>query len=60
MEIPHRWQGTTIFVARDAESEVDELLDAIESGELISLGEGDGATGGSAVEALPARRSARP
>ncbi len=40
MEIPHRWQGTTIFVASDAESEVDELLDAIESGELISLGEG--------------------
>lgn len=38
-QIPHRWDGTTILVAQDAESEVDELLDAIESGELISLGE---------------------
>jgi len=39
MDIPHRWEGTTIHVARDAESEVDDLLDAIESGELMSLGE---------------------
>jgi hypothetical protein len=41
MEIPHRWSGTTIFVARDAESEIDDLLDAVESGELLSLGEGE-------------------
>ncbi|MDQ3737592.1 MAG: hypothetical protein M3337_00300 [Actinomycetota bacterium] len=41
-EIPHRWDGTTIVVARDAEGEVDALLDAIEAGELVDLGDGDG------------------
>ena len=35
-EIPHRWEGTTVFVARDAEDAVDDLLDAIEAGELLS------------------------
>jgi hypothetical protein len=38
-EIPHRWQGTTLFVAEDAEHVVDDLLDAIESGEVASLDE---------------------
>lgn len=41
-EIPHRWDGTTIVVTRDAEGEVDALLDAIEAGELVDLGDGDG------------------
>lgn len=34
-EIPHRWVGTTVIVASDAEHAVDDLLDAIESGELL-------------------------
>lgn len=34
-EIPHRWVGTTVIVAADAEHAVDDLLDAIESGELL-------------------------
>jgi hypothetical protein len=32
--IAHRWEGTTIFVAEEAEATVDELLDGIESGEI--------------------------
>jgi hypothetical protein len=39
-EIPHRWVGTTVIVASDAEHAVDDLLDAIESGELLG-GAGD-------------------
>jgi hypothetical protein len=35
-EIPHRWEGTTVVVAVDAEHAVDDLLDAIEAGELLS------------------------
>lgn len=42
-EIPHRWQGTTVVVAADAEHAVDDLLDAIESGELLGDG-GDEST----------------
>jgi hypothetical protein len=38
-EIPHRWQGTTLFVSSDAEHVVDDLLDAIEAGEVASLDE---------------------
>jgi hypothetical protein len=38
-EIPHRWSGRTLLVASDAEHTVDELLDAIESGEAASLDE---------------------
>ena len=34
-EIPHRWEGTTVVVAADAEDDVDDLLDAIEAGELL-------------------------
>ncbi len=34
-EVPHRWDGTTVVVATDAESTVDELLDAIEQGTLV-------------------------
>lgn len=35
-QIPHRWEGTTAFVAADAERTVDELLDAIEAGTLVA------------------------
>jgi hypothetical protein len=38
-EIPHAWQGRTLLVAHDAESVVDDLLDAIEAGEVASLDE---------------------
>ena len=35
-EIPHRWEGMKVVVASDADDAVDDLLDAIESGELMS------------------------
>jgi hypothetical protein len=38
-EIPHAWEGRTLVVARDAEHVVDDLLDAIEAGEVASLDE---------------------
>lgn len=38
-EIPHRWDGVRIFVATDAEEMVDDLLDAIERGDLASYDE---------------------
>jgi hypothetical protein len=37
-EVPHRWHGTTVVVAADAEHAVDDLLDAIEAGELLGDG----------------------
>ena len=40
-EVPHRWDGTTVSVASDAEHAVDDLLDAIESGELLTSGDDD-------------------
>jgi hypothetical protein len=43
-EIPHRWEGTTVVVATDAEETVDQLLDAIEQGTLVFTG-GDGSSG---------------
>lgn len=59
-EIPHRWDGATIYVAQDAESEVDDLLDAIEAGELISLGEhGEPPEGALSTLYLSADRLAR-
>lgn len=36
-EVPHRWSGRTLVVSHDAEQAVDDLLDAIESGEAASL-----------------------
>ena len=63
-EIPHRWAGRTLVVSRDAEHVVDDLLDAIESGEAASLDESaeapDGALNGLYVAAdrLVARRAA--
>ena len=38
-EIPHTWEGRTLLVAQDAETVVDDLLDAIEAGEVASLDE---------------------
>ncbi len=38
-EIPHRWEGRKLVVAQDAEHVVDDLLDAIEAGEVASLDE---------------------
>ena len=38
-EIPHLWEGRTLLVAQDAEHVVDDLLDAIEAGEVASLDE---------------------
>jgi hypothetical protein len=40
-EIPHRWEGTTVVVAADAEDAVDDLLDAIEAGELLGTASDD-------------------
>ncbi len=40
-EIPHRWIGTTVLVASDAKETVDDLLDAIEAGELAIAGADD-------------------
>jgi len=37
-EVPYRWEGTTVVVAEDAEHAVDDLLDAIEAGELLGDG----------------------
>ena len=36
-EIPHRWNGESLFVIADAADDVDDLLDAIESGDLAVL-----------------------
>jgi hypothetical protein len=33
-EIPHRWEGATLYVPAAAEQAVDELLDALEAGTL--------------------------
>ena len=41
-EVPYRWEGSTVVVAAEAEHAVDDLLDAIESGELISTTADDG------------------
>jgi hypothetical protein len=38
-EIPHTWEGRTLLVAQDAEHVVDDLLDAIEAGEVASIDE---------------------
>jgi hypothetical protein len=41
-QIPHRWEGTTVIVAADAEHEVDDLLDAIERGDIASFDDAGG------------------
>ena len=45
-EIPHRWDGSTLVVATDAEASVDELLDGIEQGTLVVAGVDGGAPDG--------------
>jgi hypothetical protein len=50
-EIPHLWQGATLLVAEDAEHVVDDLLDAIEAGEVASIDEAAEAPDG-ALQAL--------
>jgi len=37
--VPFRWEGATVVVAADAEDAVDDLLDAIEAGELMTADE---------------------
>jgi hypothetical protein len=37
--IAHRWEGRTLVVATESEDTVDDLLDAIESGEVATLDE---------------------
>ncbi|HWL42793.1 MAG TPA: hypothetical protein VNQ73_07605 [Ilumatobacter sp.] len=44
-EIPHRWNGATVTVAADAADTVDDLVDAIEAGEVASA-DGEGAPDG--------------
>jgi hypothetical protein len=46
--VAHRWEGTTILVAADSESAVDELLDGIEAGTLVA-----GAAAAPPEDALP-------
>jgi len=41
-EVPYRWDGLSVVVAVEAEHAVDDLLDAIEAGELISTNAADG------------------
>jgi len=36
-EIPHLWRDRTLLVAQDAEDVVDDLLDAIEAGDVATL-----------------------
>jgi hypothetical protein len=36
-QIPHRWDGASVIVASDAEDFVDDLLDAIEAGDLVEV-----------------------
>ena len=59
-EIPHRWERRTLVVAHDAEHTVDELLDAIEAGEVASLDEDAEAPDGALERPVRARRPARP
>lgn len=44
-EIPHRWEGATVVVARDAEHTVDDLLDAIEAGDVASMSDAEAPEG---------------
>jgi hypothetical protein len=36
-EIPHRWEGISLFVDPEFQDEVDDLLDAIEDGDIASI-----------------------
>jgi hypothetical protein len=50
-EIPHRWHGSTVIVATDAEPSVDDLLDGIEQGTLVLAG-GDGGAPDGALDTM--------
>ena len=50
--VRHRWEASTVVVAEDAEDAVDDLLDAIESGELAEQIEGGVLDGRSDLFAL--------
>jgi hypothetical protein len=45
-EIPHRWDGSMLIVATDAEASVDDLLDGIEQGTVVVAGVDGGAPDG--------------
>lgn len=51
-EIPHRWEATTVVVAADAEHAVDDLLDAIEAGELLGTADEGSAPPDGALSAM--------
>jgi hypothetical protein len=38
-EIPHRWEGISVYVDPEFQDEVDDLLDAIEDGDIASIDE---------------------
>ncbi len=57
-EIPHLWQGRTLLVAQDAEDIVDDLLDAIEAGDVALLDEDAEAPGRCAARPVRRCRSA--
>jgi hypothetical protein len=40
-EIPHRWEGISVFVDPEFQDEVDDLLDAIEDGDIASIDESE-------------------
>lgn len=40
-EIPHRWEGAILLVVTDADDVVDDLLDAIERGDIASFSDAD-------------------
>jgi hypothetical protein len=53
-EIPHRWDGRTLLVAHDAEDVVDDLLDAIEAGDVAVIDENAEAPDGALHELFAA------
>lgn len=52
MEVPHRWDASLLLIDAEAEDDVDELLDAIESGTYVADGEADAGGGVAPEDAL--------
>ncbi len=52
--IPHRWEDATLLVPTPAEEAVDELLDEVEGGEIVTMPTGDveAATGAEVLDAF--------
>jgi hypothetical protein len=50
-QVPHRWEGSTLVVATDSESTVDELLDGIEQG-TVALASGTGGAPDGALDTM--------